>query len=58
MMKVGCKYLKPRSGAREQLVTNFRSMQRSLGSKPFITCGRIPGEILNKQLKTSAYAII
>jgi hypothetical protein len=38
MVKGGCKYLNPSNGAREQLVTNLRSLQRSFGSKPLITC--------------------
>lgn len=37
MVKGGCKYLNPSNGAREQLVTNLRSIQRSFGSKPLIT---------------------
>ena len=38
MVKVGCKCLKPSNGAREQLVTNLRSIQRSVGSKSVMTC--------------------
>lgn len=41
MVKGGCKYLNPSNGAREQLVTNLRSIQRSLGSKPLITCTQL-----------------
>lgn len=37
MVKVGCKYLNPSKGAREQLVTNLRSIHRSFGSNPEIT---------------------
>lgn len=41
MVKGGCKYLNPSNGAREQLVTNLRSIQRSSGSKPLITCKQL-----------------
>lgn len=41
MVKAGCKYLNPSNGAREQLVTNLRSIQRSFGSKPLITCTQL-----------------
>jgi len=41
MVSGGCKYLNPSNGAREQLVTNLRSIQRSSGSKPLITCTQL-----------------
>lgn len=44
IVKVGCKCLNPSKGAREQLVTNLRSMHRSFGSNPFITCSKNLGK--------------
>jgi hypothetical protein len=38
IVKEGCRYLNPSNGAREQLVTNFRSKQRSVGFNPLMTC--------------------
>lgn len=40
IVKEGCKCLNPSNGGREQLVTNLRSMQRSFGSKPLVTCDK------------------
>jgi hypothetical protein len=45
-VKEGCKYLNPSNGAREQLVTNFRSKQRSVGLNPLMTC------IMSKNVRT------
>ena len=41
IVKVGSKCLNPSKGAREQLVTNLRSIQRSFGSNSRITCDTI-----------------
>jgi hypothetical protein len=46
IVKEGCKYLNPSNGAREQLVTNFRSKQRSVGLNPLMTC------IMSKNVRT------
>ena len=40
MVKLGCRCLKPSNGAREQLVTNFISVQRSFGSNSLMTWSR------------------
>lgn len=46
IVKEGCRYLNPSNGAREQLVTNFRSKQRSVGLNPLMTC------IMSKNVRT------
>lgn len=45
MVKLGCRCLKPSNGAREQLVTNFMSIQRSFGSNSLMTWASVSSKM-------------